>query len=222
MAPLPYVANVVRSVITCYGNDTRKTDNVIHWSYTGAAPSSANCVSLATSLWGSWINYLSAYQHENVALTEIEITDLSSGTAGQGIYNADGTPYAGALTGDPLPLSTCMLVNKYIARIYRGGHPRSYLPVGDVTKIDTDGEYNSVFASDVHTAYNSMVTGFVGVEAGTTTISAEVCVSYIDKTLNPTPPYRRTTPAVFPVLTTSTQQQFATQRRRVRRTARHR
>lgn len=222
MPPLPPVANVVKFVLQLKGNDGRKSENIFHWGYTGSLPSAGACTTFATQLWDQWVaNFIPLIQ-ETTSLTLVTCTDLSSDTAGQGEYDNGGTPHAGSLAGGVVPLSAALLVNKEINRLYRGGHPRTYLTVGDATKLTDDGDWSSVFVTAVYGAYTSVASDLEGTAADGCILSTEVCVSYINKTLYPTPPHRYPVPQVYGIEAVTAEAQLATQRRRVRRTSRHR
>jgi hypothetical protein len=94
--------------------------------------------------------------------------------------------------------------------------------VGDTTKLVDDGHYTTAFTTVVGSAMVSISGALLAATSGGCTLTGEVCVSYIDKAINPVKPYWRTVPLSFPVNSYSAQSQLATQRRRVRRTARHR
>ena len=219
--PLPNVPGVIKIVITSVGADGKKAETILHWSYTGAPPTTSVALAAATAVWNAWVADIMPQSSSTLSLTSVQVTDLSLSTGAQATYTHGGVPVAGSLAGGILPLSTAMLVNKYISRLYRGGHPRTYLAVGDTTKLTNDGTFTAAFQALVATGYTAVQTAINGLISGATTLGTEVTVSYIDKALNPVFPYRRAVPAVFPVTSIAVQTQMATQRRRVRRVARH-
>jgi len=219
--PLPNVPNAIKIVITSLGADTRKAETIIHMSYTGSPPTTAVALALATAFWNSWVTHIIPNMSSTLSLTSVQVTDLSINTGAQAIYTNTSTPVAGSLAGGVLPLSTAMLLNKTVPRLYRGGHPRTYLAVGDTTKVASDGTFTGAFATAVLAAYQAVITALSGLVSGATTTGTEICISYINKASNPVYPYRRAVPLVLPLTTTAAQTQMATQRRRVRRTSRH-
>jgi hypothetical protein len=219
--PLPNVPGVIKVVVTSLGVDLRKAETVLHWGYTGSPPTPAVALAAATAFWNAWVADIMPQSSSTLSLTTVQVTDLSISTGAQAVYTHAGVPVAGTLAGGILPMSCAMLLNKQIPRLYRGGHPRMYLCVGDTTKLLSDGFYTTAFAALVLAGYISVQTAFDGLVSGATTIGSEVTVSYIDKAVNPVFPYRRPVPAVFNVTGVTAQGQMATQRRRVRRTARH-
>jgi hypothetical protein len=88
---------------------------------------------------------------------------------------------------------------------------------GNLTSMN---QWNSGYLDEAQTAVDSWFSGALnGVDTGGCTTTGAVCVSYVDKELNPVPPYRRTDPLVEPIITNSwiVDEQIATQRRRVGR-----
>ena len=220
--PLPPVAGVIKVTISSIGGDNRKAENVFFWSYTGGPPTVSNAEAIASDIWTAWSENFTSLTNSELLLTSVTVLDLSSDLGAEAVFTNSDTPVPGTLEGTPLPLSSAMLINKDIARHYRGGHPRSYLAVGTAPSLVNDGTFTSDFVGDVGSAYGFFSTGVNEISEGSTSLTAEVCVSYYSVVVEPTPPHRRTTPLVQLITATSPQAQLATQRRRVRRTSRHR
>jgi hypothetical protein len=224
MPPLPAVPNVVKIVTTCSGNDGRLAVNVMHFTYSGGPPSSTDCFTIASNWFSLWVGNFIPLQPAQTSLVSVEVTDLSSDTGGQGTYDNMGVPVPGTSSHGMLPLHTCLLVSKYVAVRYRGGRPRSYLPVGTTFDLNDDGDWQSARLEVFEAAWATMLEGFVDTGSGSTLIVLECMVTYKSKNLNPTPPYEVIPPRVLtiPADGYTFDQQIATQRRRVRKTARHR
>lgn len=213
MPPLPAVPNVVKfSVEGLCGS--HPWANVIHYSYTGAPPSSADLNAMAGILLGAWASEIMPLADDSCTVDQCLAVDLSSGTGAAGAA-AGTTP--GTRAGGIMPASACVLVNKTIGRRYRGGHPRSYLNVGVQSDMTNPSTWTGTLTGLVFTAYNAVRTAMAGLVETATTLGVEVIVSYIDKILNPIAPFRRAVPLVLPVGGIVVNPVIASQRRRLGR-----
>jgi len=114
-----------------YGSDTDVISR-IHYKYSGAAPGSTNLTTWCNTAFTNYQAATAANFHSSVTLKLIEAVDLTSPTAGTGAHA--GTQ-AGSRSGAALPASTAALLNFTIARRYRGGKMRMYLPMGVAADI---------------------------------------------------------------------------------------
>lgn len=218
MPPLPPVPNVLK--VQVIGNSGESSPitwaNVLHFEYSGTAPSSAVCDTIAAEIGTLWGTHMSPEQVNNCVQNQVVVTDLTSSTSGAG---ADFTGHTGTRGDDEIPAQVAYLVNYPLARRYRGGRPRSYLIVGGNADFLDAAHWSSAFTTEVITHWVAFLNGIVGYSTSGCTISNLVNVSYVSKEINPTPPYRRTTPVVDTLTVSSAigEQQMATQRRRIGR-----
>lgn len=188
--------------------------NILHWGYAGSPPASGDCVTLAGVILTAWKAAFLPLMYDEATVDSVSVTDLSSYTGGAGVAAGSSVGTRGSAE---VPGSSCVLVKKIIGRRYRGGHPRTYLCVGIQTDLNNVSQWSATLVGLVTTAYGDINTALSSYVAGPATLSSEVCVSYIDKTVNPVKPYRRTTPLVLPVTSYSVESQIAEQRRRIGR-----
>lgn len=176
MPALPPVPKVLQLAFGVENNANSYTDiNRLYVSYTGTAPSVGSLNAFATTALAAFATALAPSTGDDKTFASLEAVDLSSPTSAVATVTL-GT--AGALTGAPLPADVAMVMSGTVARRYRGGHPRSYLPVGDVTKLNTDVQWGSDFLTAVHTAWIGFITAIGGAGwAGAGTV-APVNVSY--------------------------------------------
>lgn len=203
MAPLPPVANVLKARILFRigSKPTQGVRQFYRWS--GTAPTSATLNTLAQDLYNAIVTAgFATVASTKVKLTGTELIDLTSAMGATGSYEATTT---GARAGVALPAADCFVSSYEITRRYRGGHPRSYWPLG--TDLDETGP--QLFKSASVTAFTTFVedinTGFVGTSVGGTTVGNHVAIAYYEgftAVMNPlTGRYRnvpklRTTPLV--------------------------
>lgn len=199
--PLPVVPATARVDFIWSSSGDTDIMNRLFFSYSGGAPSPSDAATIASELFtamtgqdGQWGN--------DVAMTECIFTDLSAVSGAQGIHggNAPGGKSAGALSG-----STALLVNYHIARRYRGGKPRSYLPWLVETDLTDRRNWNAAAVTTAVTALEAFMSIAIGTTGGSTVLTNHVNVSYysgFDVVTNPITgrarnvSKRRTTPVV--------------------------
>lgn len=189
MPALPSVPKVIQLAFATHNADGPYVDITrLHFSYTGTAPTPTQLASFATTCLTAWGSALAPSMQANKQLDGLNAIDLSSPTSAVAEVS---TILTGALTGDPLPDDAALIMSAKVARRYRGGHPRSYLPVGDSTSLDTGRAWDTTFMGVVLTAWSGFV---AAVEAagwtGAGTI-APVNVSYYQGFTNFTPAGKR-------------------------------
>lgn len=188
----------------------------------GTTPGTANNLqTLASQTSVFWTQRFQTLTTAGVKLTSVVYTDLAAQTApiGTWIGSIAGTKAAG-----DLPANACVLWNYKVARRYRGGKPRSYVPVGSTADLLDPQK----FTSTAITAFNTAMTNFVGDITslmGTWTSTHNLCnVSYYHGgnwigpdggpyKFKPTP---RNPPLVDDVVSYSANQILGSQRRRIR------
>lgn len=174
MPALPDVPSTLRARLIW--TDAADTNVTTTWffSYSGSAPDASDCSNLATQLCNA-VGAQKAYWGENVTLSGAQLTDLTSPTSGQGEATADfeGTNDSGSLAG-----GTCLVCSFTIARRYRGGKPRSYLPWGTVGSLATAQTWGSDYLASWASAIADIFSTFIGSTAGGATITNHVNVSY--------------------------------------------
>lgn len=218
MPPLPPVPNVLKVEIK--GTYTSGYDwaNVLHFTYGGGAPTSGDCASIASTVWGEYNSEFIPSTVPQQSLELVVVTDLASSTAATGEYVQH---QVGTSSADKLPGNVCVLVSKYVPVRYRGGHPRTYLAIGADENLQDQGHWNSSFVTNTLTNWTNFIDGIIGTVAGTTAVGQECAVSYYTTDYSTTPPsrVRRVAPVVYdiPVDGYSIQAEIASQRRRIGR-----
>lgn len=214
MPPLPVVPDVCKVIISSTRSDS-DVENILHIGYSGSAPSSAN---LATFLTGSFVpateTLFNAEGSTDLIGVSVEMIDLSSDT---GASATEAMSSTGVRTGDFAPSSASVLTSWTINRRYRGGHPRTYWPFGTAGTYESGSSklWDTGFIAAVQTAVEDWAAAWGDATVGATVFETLVNVSYVDKNLNPTPPYRRTVPQVDTIVLGTVKQRICTQRRRL-------
>lgn len=219
MPALQPVANHVKAQLHWTdGSDTGVTTS-LYYRYTGGAPDVADCLSLASDIFTAAGN-LANLCHESRVLTGCRVTDLSTDTGGDATHSGTTT---GALTGDLVPASACVLINFSIPRRYRGGKPRIYIPGGDSETMETAQQWTSGFVTSATGSWSAFNNAVVGSSSGTTDLVSHASISYYEfftATKNPVTgrykntPNPRTPPLPSDITTFSVNSRIASQRRR--------
>lgn len=218
MPPLPAVPNVFKIIVKGISGEATPLNwaNILHWVWSGTTPTVSTCQAIATKVNAEWATNMSPEQVNNITQTETEVIDLTSATAASAVESASN---AGTRGDDEIPANVAFLVDYLITRRYRGGHPRSYLIVGGNADFLDAAHWSTAFTAEVATHWSDFLGALSGFTTAGTTLGNQCQVSYVDKALNPVPPYYRTIPVVdqFTGSYIEAQQQMASQRRRIGR-----
>lgn len=201
MPALPPVANCLKyDVHFSAGLDTRAMSR-LHFTYTGSAPSGADCVSLAGSARAAWNTNIKSLCSVNNELIFVTVTDIASNTGAAG---TDTTAVPGTRAGSNLQGATAALFNHTISRRYRGGKPRTYLPLGVAGDTVGAGAWQSAFQTAANTGIAAFIAAIKASSSGSTVISNFVSVSYYSGFTNKTGPTgrskARSTPRATPLV----------------------
>ena len=204
MPALPHAAKTIKvDMHWTVGSDTSCL-NRLHFRYTTAAPSAADLLTLATAVRTNFVLGLSGYIESGVNLTSVYTQDIDSAVGNDA---TDTTQYSGAGSGGILPGSACTLMNHRIARRYRGGKPRTYLPLGGQANLQNQTSWTAAYQNSMNTGWATFIASIVGHTFGTTALDAFVNVSYYTGKL------LRVTPVVEPITASSCNAKIGSQRR---------
>lgn len=181
----------------------------------GADPAPVN--TLLTTIFSGWGTNIAPLCNPLVSLTEARAADLTSRTALTTAITPTAVP--GTRTGTPLPTSAAMVLSWKIARRYRGGHPRVYIPAGNVADVTNGRTWAGAFVTSARAAATAWYTALDGLSISTNNLDL-ICLSYYDgshKTpTNPHPaPVLRPNPVPFHVVSANVRTRVDTQRRRL-------
>lgn len=214
MPPLPAVPNVAKIISSSLMEDS-PSENIFHMLWSGATPNAATLAAYLTDVWApAWDIVFAAEAPSSAATVQHEAIDLTSAMGASAVV-ADTT--AGGRTGDFAPASAAVLASWEIDRRYRGGHPRTYFPFGTAGTYEgsSNRDWSAAFIADVQTKLNTFLASVQGHDISGTEFSTLVNVSYYDKVITPTPPYRRVTPQVDTITSVIVRTRICSQRRRL-------
>lgn len=220
--PVPTPSNVVKISIRHGLNLDVKMTTHLFWSYTGSAPTPANCATLAAAIGNAWNANLASLCSTAGVMEEVDVTDLASATGAQG---ASLTTHAGSRAGLNVSNGACLVTKYTIARHYRGGKPKGFWPFGIASDLTNGNQWLGAFTAAANTAFAAFATAVNGLVAGATTLGTQQNVSYFSGTqANPSTskwarrnrPAPRAVPLVESVTGIVCSSTLGSQRRRIR------
>jgi hypothetical protein len=217
-APLNPVPNVLKVFIEgkTDNTDLQKWGNVLHFEYSGSAPTNTTCAAIAAAIEAAWAAHVASLCPSPTTLTSVTVTDLTSTTAGEGQWL--GTA-AGTRGDDSIPANAAVLVSYPSALRYKGGHPRTYLYALGNADLTGAGQWTPLGEVDSH--WQAFLTACLAAGSSGTVISQFCSVRYKGKFLpNGGPPhFYLDTPLVnvIPIGSAVAQAEIASQKRRVGR-----
>lgn len=215
--PMPPVANTIS--MQFQGTIPGEVwENILHFGYSGPTPTQSSMATFAAAATNSWSIHVSPMQATSVVLVQVTATDIASDSGAQGVSVVN---VAGSKGANGPAANAAILVSYPIPTRYRGGHPRSYVLAGLATDLDSPMHWSTGFTSGFNPAWQSLLTGIIGVSAGGTQITQLVAVRRHGKFLpNAGPPnFVLTTPIVYPLIPSSivVHNQVASQKGRIGR-----
>lgn len=156
MTPLPLVPNVVRVAVSLQVGQNKTAGCRFYWKYGNQSqPTNADMTAFAQAVIANWITALIPMMPGTNALNSVLCQDLASNTGAQAEI-AGFT--AGTRTGNALPQDCATLINFDIARRYRGGKPRIYLPCGTDTDQADERTWSQTFRDEMNAAWTTFKT----------------------------------------------------------------
>jgi hypothetical protein len=219
-APLNPVPNVLKVYMKGWVDtlDTREWGNVLHFGYTGTAPSNATCATIASQVSTQWGTHMAPEAPSPGSVNYIQVTDLTSVTSGEGLWTGS---VAGTRGDDSIPANAAVLVSYAAPSRYKGGHPRTYLFAGGNADLQGAAEWSTAFQAEVLSHWQAFLDALIGYSSGGCTLASFCSIRYRGKFLpNAGPPkYYLTTPVVqtLNVATAVVAAEMASQRRRIGR-----
>lgn len=144
-------------------------------SYSGGAPTTANCDTLAGDVAAAWNTNIAAMIDSSFALTEVDVLDIATDSGNSGTWTGS---HSGGEGGTSLPAQSAINVEFDIGRRYRGGKPRMFLPPS-VTSTQLDaGHWNSTLIDNSNTNVAAFMAQIAALDIGSLGTLAHVNLSY--------------------------------------------
>jgi hypothetical protein len=123
----------------------------------------------------AWETYLAAVTPGFFALLEVDVLDIATDSGLSGHWTGSN---GGARSGTTIPDNVAVNVEFDIARRYRGGKPRMFLPPGVAGDLNDMAQWGTSFVSDVQSGVDSFFNAVTGLTVGGTVIGNHVNLSY--------------------------------------------
>ena len=205
MPTLPPVPLVSKAVIAGTVGGTTWA-NIFHFLW-DTAPTNTNMQELADQCFIDYCTNLPLNWSNGFTATSCITEDLSSSPAlpGSHVGSATGTSSSSISAG------TAMLVKHIIARRYRGGHPRTYMPPPGSGSMTDDDRWTTAVVTAQQGYFDDFIGTLLGHSFTANTLDAYVNVSYYSGGS------LRVTPVVDVIAGSIVVRTVATQRRRIGR-----
>jgi hypothetical protein len=190
--PLPDVP-CVRCRLIYTQTDSFLAGSRFYLSYSGSAPSGANCATLAGDIAAAWNSDLAGQFTVNWVLTEIDVLDIATNSGLSGQWTGS---HAGTNAGPILTAAAATNVEFGIARRYRGGKPRMFFPAASHNELADPGHWSSAYVGGVGTAVGNFFAAVEASSVGSMGTLTHVNLSYYDGFVNTTNPVTGRTRAI--------------------------
>jgi hypothetical protein len=144
-------------------------------SYSGAAPTSGNCVTLAGDIATAWNSDLAEIVSGNWTLTEVDVLDIASDS---GLFGTAAVSHEGSYSGSAIPSQVANNVEFDIGRRYRGGKPRMFIPPPSVAAQEDSAHWTSTFITLSNTQVTAFFTAVSALSVGSIGTLGHVNLSY--------------------------------------------
>lgn len=189
-------------------------------SYAGSAPTAANCVTIANDVASAWNTRLPGFIYTNISLTEVDVLDIATDSGNFGTVTVS---HPGTLSGGTLTANAAANIEFDLARRYRGGKPRMFLPPPDDSALLSLDKFTTTFTGNLQTAIGEFFSDLEALSVGAVGALQHVNVSYYSGFTNVTnssgrtraaPKYRTPTAKVDSVTGYAVKAVIGSQRRR--------
>lgn len=222
MPALPPVAGALR-VRLLFTIGTKANQGIRYYlAWSGTAPTPA----MLDTYGGDIVTAFSgagrpqSVMNEQNELTGVILEDLTSDEAAVGEV---GATVSGSVDSAALSADACVVQSLDISRRYRGGHPRTYWPLGSAADLVSNQAWSTTAVASFAAAIGAFATATQGITISGTNIGSQLNISYYQgftPVLNPiTGRYRnvpklRVTPAVDDISSFRIESYVGSQRRR--------
>ena len=155
--------------------DSFRAGSRFYLGYAGAAPTGANCITLASDIAAAWASHLASLVLTSFALTEVDVLDIATNSGLSGQWSGDD---AGSNTGTAVPAQVATNIEFDIARRYRGGKPRMFLPPGATGDTVDAGHWSTTFIGLVNTGVAAFFSEIEALSIGAVGALTHVNLSY--------------------------------------------
>ncbi len=217
---LPAAGNVAKIKLDwTLGNPVPVSSN-FHMSYSGEGTDPGDLTTIAIGVANAYDANLASLCSTGITFDAVTVIDCSESPGMQG---SDTASVAGTRGGNIPTDATAVNLKLNIARHYRGGKPKMYLPFGVTADLSNPGVWDSTLLEAVDTQWAAFITALKAISGAALELTEQVSVSYYKgytERINPTTGRSyyvaapRAEPVVDVILAAQAQGRIAQQRRR--------
>lgn len=179
MPALPNVPNVIRIrlLYTIAGKIQQGQRMFVKWS--GTTPT----VAMLTTLGNDVVTAFSGAGHPQAVmsaaneLTNVVLEDLTTPSSAVAAVNA---AVSGSDVNPILSAAACVVEELQISRRYRGGHPKTFWPLGTSSDLANEQEWTTTAVTSFGTAISAFTNAIIGTTISGTSITEQDNVSYYE------------------------------------------
>lgn len=154
----------------------------------GGVLSTADAQTWITAIAAAYATRMAAIISNQVSENLAVLTDLSSTSAAQ----AQDSTVRAMTNANPIGGNgTAVIIKDKIARRYRGGHPRTYIPGWPIANMGTAGQWGTAAQALLLTDWNAWIADIIAAVPAAAAPATEVSVSYFQGFTVVTPVGRR-------------------------------
>jgi hypothetical protein len=157
-------------------------------AYSGSAPTGGNLNTLAGDIETAWVAQLAPIINDEWSLTEVDCQDIATDSGASGFWTGSE---AGSASGTPLPAQVAATIEYDIARRYRGGKPRMYLPPPVTGSQATAATWSSGYQSSLQASVADFFAAIAALTIGSMGTLSHINLSYYQGYTNVEIPGRR-------------------------------
>ncbi len=218
--PLPAAGNVVKIQLDWTTGNPTNISSHFYMSYTGVGTDPGDLTGIAIGVANAYDAHLSTLCSTGITFDQATVIDCSTSP---GMAGSDTATVAGIRSGNIPTDATAVNLKLAIARRYRGGKPKIFLPFGVVGDLSNPATWDAALLSAVDTQWASFITACKAISGTALSLVAQSSISYFKGYTARTNPvtgrlYYVATPRAVPVvdlvLSAQAQARVAQQRRR--------
>lgn len=176
MTPVPPPASPcvrVRLIYNTYAD--KAAGSRFYLSYSGSAPTAANCSALALAIGNAWGTDMAPLIANDYGLAEVDVLDIAtdSGLSGNSVVG-----WSASRSGTGLIDQAAVNVEFDIARRYRGGKPRMFWPPGVTSDLANPSTWSGDYQGEFNTGVASFFAAVTAESIGAMGTLAHVNLSY--------------------------------------------
>lgn len=175
MPALPNPPSPVVKLNVNWGIEADTLAQTVHYWGCSAAPSATDLATFAAAAVSHGETRFQALANDSVGMLGATARDISNDMGNEG---TGGTPWVGTRGTALTPPAAAAVVSHSISRHYRGGHPRTYLPLGVSGDIALTGLWADAFVAAVDVAWGDWVADLNAATYGSLDIGQLINVSY--------------------------------------------